>query len=184
MRKLGIYFVICTLVVSLCPFHPITAYANEGESEEEENKEVLSEENELSEDTSSKTIEYREEKIVLFAEESDREIEFFEDVPKQNEEAFLMIPDETEAILLISETEEQTDSEDIDYAFIQYTYVDEVSDNQEEVTVEGYVHIDHIVLADEASVFKNDRDAKEVIDEEESNSKHENDSDIPDGKTD
>ena len=168
MRKLGIYFVICTLVVSLCPFHPITTYANEGESEEEENKEVLSEvENELSEDVSSKTVEYKEEEVVLFAEESDEEIEFFEDVPKQNEEAFLMIPDETEAILLISEAEEQTDSEEIDYAFIQYTYVDEQSDNQEEVTVEGYVHIDHIVLADEVSAFKKEREEQEISEDDE-----------------
>src|SRR5690625_2032340 len=166
MRKLGIYFVIFTLVVSLCPIHPITTYAEDTESKE--NEELLSDEvNVLSDsDSTEDEVEYKEEEIVLFSEKSEEEIEFFEDIPKQDEEATLTIPDDTEAILLISEEEDNIDSEEEDFAFIQYTYIDENTDNKEEITVEGYVHIDHIVPVDEASAFKKEREEQELIEEE------------------
>src|SRR5690625_33710 len=161
MRKLGIYFVIFTLVVSLCPIHPVTTYAEDKESKE--NEEVPSEDENLLSDSDSTEdeVEYKEEEIVLFSEKSEEEIEFFKDIPKQDDEATLTIPDDTEAILLISEEEDNIDPAEEDFAFIHYTYIDENTDNKEEITVEGYVHIDHIVPVDEASAFKKERAAVE-----------------------
>src|SRR5690625_3676392 len=166
MRKFGIYFVIFTLVVSLFPIHPVTTYAEDKESKEKE--ELFSDEvNVLSDsDSTEDEIEYKEEEIVLFSEKSGEEIEFFEDIPKQDDEATLTIPDDTEAILLISKEEDNINSEEEDFAFIQYTYIDENTDNKEEITVEGYVHIDHIVPVDEASAFKKEREEQELIEEE------------------
>src|SRR5690625_2713691 len=166
MRKLGIYFVIFTLVVSLCPIHPVTTYAEDNESKE--NEELPSEDENLLSDSDSteNEVEYKEEEIILFSEKSEEEIEFFEDIPKQDDEATLTIPDDTEAILLISKEEDNINSEEEDFAFIQYTYIDENTDNKEEITVEGYVHIDHIVPVDEASAFKKEREEQELIEEE------------------
>ena len=180
MRKLGIYFVIFTLVVSLCPIHPITTYAEDKESKE--NEELLSDEvNVLSDsDSTEDEIEYKEEEIVLFSEKSEEEIEFFEDIPKQDDEATLTIPDDTEAILLISKEQDNINSEEEDFAFIQYTYIDENTDNKEEITVEGYVHIDHIVPADEALAFKKEREEQELIEEEKNEDAEDEESGIED----
>src|SRR5690625_7055216 len=81
MRKLGIYFVIFTLVVSLCPIHPVTTYAEDNESKE--NEELPSEDENLLSDSDSteNEVEYKEEEIILFSEKSEEEIEFFEDIP-------------------------------------------------------------------------------------------------------
>src|SRR5690625_3187781 len=173
MRKLGIYFVIFTLVVSLCPIHPVTTYAEDKESKENEN--LLSDS-----DSTEDEVEYKEEEIVLFSERSEEEIEFFEDIPKQDDEATLTIPDDTEAILLISKEEDNINSEEEDFAFIQYTYIDENTDNKEEITVEGYVHIDHIVPADEASAFKKERAEQELIEEENNEEAEDEESGIED----
>src|SRR5690625_5011296 len=181
MRKFGIYFVIFTLVVSLFPIHPVTTYAEDKESKEKE--ELFSDEvNVLSDsDSTEDEIEYKEEEIVLFSEKSGEEIEFFEDIPKQDDEATLTIPDDTEAILLISKEEDNINSEEEDFAFIQYTYIDENTDNKEEITVEGYVHIDHIVPVDEASAFKKERAEQEVT-EVESNEENEEITEKPDSE--
>src|SRR5699024_2621945 len=110
-------------------------------------------------------VEYKEENVILFAETSEEEINFYKDIPTQNEEADINIPDETEAILFVSEEELEADNADEEYAVIQYVFIDE-EENNEEITMEGYVHIDHIVLVDEAEKYKIERDEEEAIDKE------------------
>jgi len=174
LRKLGIYFVITILVVSLFPINPSTGYA-----EESEHKDSLSSLNYFSDmNLFDEDVEYKEENVILFAETSEEEINFYKDIPTQNEEADINIPDETEAILFVSEEELEADNADEEYAVIQYVFIDE-EENNEEITMEGYVHIDHIVLVDEAEKYKIERDEEEAIEDE----VNEEDSSVEDNDT-
>lgn len=156
MKKISIYFIIFTLVVSLFPLNPLVTLADDVNKTEEHKNSSKEKSVELSPpDLDEK---YEGEKIILFAEKSEDEIDFFISDEEDFNEADLTIPDETEAILLISKELEEEDIKESDYNFIQYTYTDE----EETITLEGYVSTENIVPLDEASMYKSKRNKNEA----------------------
>src|SRR5699024_4661478 len=95
MRKLGIYFIICTLIVSLCPVYPGKTHAEERDIDDEQiNSLPKSIEEFLNEiDINDNSIDYEKKEIFLFAQEKNKEIDFFKETPTEVEEAMFTIAD-------------------------------------------------------------------------------------------
>lgn len=107
MRKLGIYFVICTLIVSLCPIYPSKTHAEEREIDDEQisslPKSIDQFLNEINIDTEDNSIDYEKEDVVLLAEKQNEEIGMFKEIPTEDDEPILTIADNTKAIVYMLE---------------------------------------------------------------------------------
>src|SRR5690625_34116 len=96
MRKLSIHLLNLLLIVSVIPLQPVAAFAETFDAS------------------------LLEEDIVLFSEDEEQEIELHQD--SSGAEVIMIIPDDSEATILLYESEEN--EEEAEYLPIRFTYLD------------------------------------------------------------
>src|SRR5699024_7074813 len=163
------------------PVSPYTIYAEGQHSIKKLDKEVTSSTNGLlNSDSISLDIEYTEEEIILFADKEEEEIKFYEtNKVNESEQPLLMIEDDTDAILLTQDEEQESETSiEGEYLFIRYTVIDEEAKDPEEkeMTYEGYVHHSHVILLEDAETYREEREKNldnSKVDEDNSSSDNE-----------